>query len=425
MRKTPGSRWLVVFLLFAATAISYVDRQVLTVLAPTLRDDFGITNTGYASILTAFLLAYTFMQPVTGWLIDRLGTRIGFALIMGWWSIAAMLHAAGSSIASFALFRFLLGAGEAGSWAACVKAVAEWFPRRQRGLATGLWSSGVCAGLVLSVPIVAWISVTLGWRWAFILTGLSGLAWLAAWLWLYRSPHEPGAASAEELREITEDAADADPVLARPSYVSLLRSRNVWTLIAARLLADPWAWFYYFWIPEYLTRNAGFTPADIGKYAWIPFLAQGVGILLGGALSDLLCRRGMGVVSARMTIMSAGMLLMTCGIAAAFELDIVLIFAAISAAMLGFGFWAPNMMALCADAFPKHAVGSVAGLSGMGAGVGGMLFTMLIGFTLDQVGYAPVFVAAGTIPLAACAVLLLLFDRRAANRRELTNAVRA
>ena len=147
-------------------------------LAPTLRDDLGISNTGYASILTAFLLAYTFMQPVTGWLIDRIGTRLGFALIMGWWSAAAILHAFGTSVATFAACRFLLGMGEAGSWAACVKAVSEWFPRRERGLATGLWSSGVATGLVVSVPIVAWISLTLGWQWAFILTGLTGFAWL-------------------------------------------------------------------------------------------------------------------------------------------------------------------------------------------------------------------------------------------------------
>ncbi len=384
-------------MLFAATAISYVDRQVLTVLAPTLRDDLGISNTGYASILTAFLLAYTFMQPVTGWLIDRIGTRLGFALIMGWWSAAAILHAFGTSVVTFAACRFLLGMGEAGSWAACVKAVSEWFPRRERGLATGLWSSGVATGLVVSVPIVAWISLTLGWKWAFILTGLSGFAWLAVWLWIYRVP------SAQEATEPVDTA--------RVPYLSLLRSRNVWAVIAARMLADPWVWFYYFWIPEYLTRSAGFTAADVGKYAWIPFLAQGVGIVLGGMLSDVLLRRGVRAVQARLAIMLIGMVLMTPGILAAFELDIVIIFAGISSAMFGFGFWAPNMMSLCADAFPRTAVGSVVGLSGMGAGVGGMLFTMLIGWTLDRYGYPPVFIAAGTIPLLAFVVLFVLLKR--------------
>ncbi len=398
----PHFRWTIVALLFAATAISYVDRQVLTVLAPTLRDQLGISNTGYASILTAFLLAYTFMQPVTGWLIDRIGTRLGFALVMAWWSAAAVLHAFGTSVVSFAACRFLLGMGEAGSWAACVKAVSEWFPRRERGLATGLWSAGVSAGLVVSVPIVAWVSLTLGWKWAFILTGLSGFAWLAAWLWIYRLPNA---------HHITEDAAATDET-ARVPYMSLLRSRNVWAVIAARLLADPWVWFYYFWIPEYLTRSAGFTAADVGKYAWIPFLAQGVGIVLGGVLSDVLVRRGMRAVHARLAVMLVGMLLMTPGILAAFDLDIVIIFVGISSAMFGFGFWAPNMMSLCADAFPRNAVGSVVGLSGMGAGIGGMLFTMLIGWTLDRYGYPPVFIAAGVIPLLAFVVLFALLERR-------------
>ena len=411
VKKIPNFRWVIVLLLFAATAISYVDRQVLTVLAPTLRDELQISNTGYASILTAFLFAYTIMQPVTGWLIDRIGTRWGFALIMAWWSIAAGLHALGNSVTSFAVCRFLLGVGEAGSWSACVKAVSEWFPRKERGFATGLWSAGVSAGLVISAPIVAWIHLTLGWRWAFILTALTGLVWLAAWLWLYRLPKAHPAVTDEELRHIDSDADVSAQRSSRTPYLSLLRSRNVWAIIAARVLADPWVWFYYFWIPEYLTRSAGFTAADIGKYAWIPFAAQGVGIVLGGAFSDALCRRGLGVLPARLTVMLIGMLLMTAGIVAAFELDIVIIFAGISTAMFGFGLWAPNMMSLCADAFPRDSVGSVVGLGGLGAGAGGMVFTMLTGLALDHYGYAPVFVAAGVIPLLAFVVLFTLLER--------------
>jgi ACS family hexuronate transporter-like MFS transporter len=331
---------------------------------------------------------------------------------MGWWSAAAILHAFGTSVVLFAACRFLLGMGEAGSWSACVKAVSEWFPRRERGLATGLWSAGVSAGLVVSVPIVAWISLTLGWQWAFILTGISGFIWLCVWLWLYRLPQAHSAVTPAELRYITEDASAADTQTARIPYLSLLRSRNVWAVIAARLLADPWVWFYYFWIPEYLTRNAGFTAAEIGRYGWIPFLAQGIGIVIGGYLSDVLLRRGIRAVHARLGIMLVGMLLMVPGILAAFDLDIVIIFAGISSAMFGFGFWAPNMMSLCADAFPRNAVGSVVGLSGMGAGVGGMMFTMLVGWTLDRYGYPPVFIAAGVMPLLAFFVLFALFDRR-------------
>jgi ACS family hexuronate transporter-like MFS transporter len=194
-------------------------------------------------------------------------------------------------------------------------------------------------------------------------------------------------------------------------YLSLLRTRTVWAVILARMLADPWVWFYYFWIPEFLTRNAGFTPAQIGRYAWIPFLAQGVGVLTGGTLSDVLYRRGMSIVPARLTIMLAGMVLMLAGIVAAFHLHIAVIFVGISVAMLGFGLWAPNMMSLCGDAFARNAVGSVVGLSGMGAGLGATVFTILTGWTLDHFGYAPVFVAAGTIPLLAFVVLYVLFRR--------------
>lgn len=417
MKAVANFRWVIVFLLFAATAISYVDRQVLTILAPTLRDQLGISNTGYASILTAFLLAYTFMQPVAGWLIDRIGTRMGFALIMGWWSLAAILHALGASVAAFAACRFLLGVGEAGSWSACVKAVTEWFPRKERGFATGLWSAGVSAGLIVSVPIVVWIDLRLGWRWAFILTGIVGFCWLALWLWLYRLPDRHPAVTEEERRYIKSDAPPLEEQAPHTSYLSLLRSRNVWAVILSRMLADPWVWFYYFWIPEYLTRNAGFTPADIGHYAWIPFVAQAIGILLGGTLSDMLYRRGMAIVPARLTIMAIGVLLMLPGVSAAFPVNIVVVFAGISSAMFGFGLWAPNMMSLCADAFPRNAVATVVGLSGMGAGVGGMFFTMMTGWTLDHFGFGPVFIAAGTIPLLAFFVLFAVFKRDAADLR--------
>ena len=256
-------------------------------LAPTLRDDLGISNTGYASILTAFLLAYTFMQPVTGWLIDRIGTRLGFALIMGWWSAAAILHAFGTSVATFAACRFLLGMGEAGSWAACVKAVSEWFPRTRARPRHRLVELRCSDG-----PRHFRADRRLGQPDARLAMGIHPHRPQPAshgsrlWLWIYRVPRH----AQEAVTEPTIAHSDASP------YLSLLRSRNVWAVIAARLLADPWVWFYYFWIPEYLTRSAGFTAADIGKYAWIPFLAQGVGIVLGGVLSDVLLRRGMRAV---------------------------------------------------------------------------------------------------------------------------------
>jgi ACS family hexuronate transporter-like MFS transporter len=416
MKKIANCRWYVLGLLFAATTISYIDRQNLTVIAPMLRDELGISNSGYAQILTSFLLAYTVMQAVTGWLIDKLGTRNGFALIMLWWSIAAMLHAFGEGVVSFSIYRFLLGAGEAGSWAACVKAVSEWFPSKERGIANALWGVGTSAGLVVSVPVVAWIALVLGWQYSFVLTGLLGFIWLFIWMRFYRLPEEHPAITIEELNYIQEEgkAPRQTQGAIKVPYFTLLKSRNVWAVILARLLADPCSWFYHFWIPEFLKRSAGFSIADIGKYAWIPFLTQGIGIVLGGFMSDWLYRRGMKIISARFTVMFIGMFCMCAGILAAFPFDIVIVFIAVSTATFGFGLWAPNMMTLCGEAFPRPVVGSVTGLSGMGAGFGGMGFTLLTGWTLDNYGYSPVLIAAGIIPILAVLVLYFLFDRKLA-----------
>jgi MFS transporter, ACS family, hexuronate transporter len=416
LKKIANCRWYILGLLFAATVISYIDRQNLTVLAPILRDELGISNSGYAQILSAFLLAYTIMQAVTGWLIDKLGTRKGFAIIMLWWSVAAMLHVFGEDVVSFSVYRFLLGAGQAGSWAACVKAVAEWFPPKERGIANALWGVGTSAGLVISVPLVAWLALIFGWQYSFVLTGLLGFIWLFLWMRFYRLPEEHPAITIEELKYIQSDRQtnSAELPTTKIPYFTLLKSRNVWAVILARVLADPCSWFYYFWIPEFLKRTAGFSIADIGKYAWIPFFAQGIGILLGGFMSDWLYRRGMKVISARFTVMFIGMLCMVTGLIAAFQFNIFVIFIAISFATFGFGLWAPNMMTLCGEAFPRQVVGSVTGLSGMGAGFGGMGFTLLTGWTLDNFGYSPVFVAIGIIPILAVLVLYFLFDRKLA-----------
>ncbi|MGH8168427.1 MAG: MFS transporter, partial [Woeseiaceae bacterium] len=402
MSSRSNLRWAIVALLFAATAISYIDRQTLSIVAPVLREDLGISNVGYAQILSAFLFAYTIMQAATGWLIDRLGTRKGFTIIMAWWSVAAILHAFGDGVVSFAIYRFLLGAGEAGSWAACVKAVSEWFPPRERGFANSLWAAGVSAGQVLSVPLVAWITVTMDWRYSFIVTGLFGFVWLLAWLKIYRQPDRlagekvlPG----DDLRQ-RQDAGLAE----RIPYLSLLRSRNVWAIFLARVLADPCIWFYNYWIPEYL-KSVGYSMVEIGKYGWIPFLTMGIGILAGGVLSDFLCRSGTRTVPARFAVMAVGALLMVPGMVAAFELPAGTIFLAISVATLGFGLWAPNMMTLHADAFPNQVVGSVTGLGGVGAGLGGIAFTMWTGWMVDNFGFGPVFVAVGIIPVLAFAVL--------------------
>ena len=411
MRKIPNLRWWVVALLFLATAISYVDRQTLAVVAPTLRDDLGISNFGYARILSSFLIAYTIMQPVTGWVIDRIGTRKGFAIIMVWWSAAAMLHGFGRGVMSFSILRFLLGAGEAGSWAACVRGVSEWFPKQERGLANGIWGVGTSAGLVVSVPLVAWITIWLGWRAAFVLTGLVGIVWVFVWWTSYQLPEQHPRITDAEL-ELIKESEPVVPSSSRIPYLSLLRSRSVWAVILARMFADPSTWFYHYWLPEYFKSSAGFSLAEIGRYAWIPFATQGAGILLGGWFSDLLIRRDFRVVNARLIVMAAGMIMMTPGALAAFPFPILVTFTGISVATFGFGLWAPNMMSLCGEAFPREAVGSVTGLSGMGAGLGGLALTLGTGWLVDHFGYSPVFVLVGTMPLVAIVVLYTLLEKK-------------
>ena len=410
MRKIPNLRWRVVALLFLATAISYVDRQTLAVVAPTLRDDLGISNFGYARILSSFLIAYTVMQPVTGWVIDRIGTRKGFAIIMLWWSASAMLHGFGRGVMSFSILRFLLGAGEAGSWAACVRVVSEWFPKQERGLANGIWGVGTSVGLVVSVPLVAWITLWLGWRAAFVLTGLVGIVWAFVWWTSYQLPEQHPRITDSEL-ELIKENEPVVPSSSRIPYLSLLRSRSVWAVILSRMFADPNSWFYHYWLPEYLKRGAGFSLAEIGRYAWIPFATQGLGILLGGWFSDRLIRRDFRVVNARLIVMSAGMIMMSAGAVAAFPFPIPVTFTGISVATFGFGLWAPNMMSLCGEAFPRDAVGSVTGLSGMGAGLGGLALTLSTGWLVDHFGYSPVFILVGTMPLVAILVLYTLLEK--------------
>ncbi len=408
MAQVSRRRWLILGLLFAATAISYIDRQTLAVIAPVLREQLGISNSDYAFILSCFLLAYTVMQAAAGWFIDRFGTRTGFAVIMAWWSVATMLHGLGDGVASFAVYRILLGAGEAGSWAACVKAVSEWFPAKQRGLANSLWGSGVSAGQMISVPLVAWITIALDWRLAFVITGLIGFFWLAAWLRFYRLPPPAEDAPAKAAQV---PVAEPPPVAAS-GYGVLLRTRNVWAFVLMRILVDPCVWFYNYWIPNYLAQSAGFSMADIGKYAWIPFTFQGAGLLMGGFLSDRLCSRGFSLFAARFTLMVAGIACAVPALFIALGAPFGFTFLAICLAMMGFGIWAPNVMTLIGDSFPGRVVGSVTGLSGVGAGLGGMVFMFASGRVIDAYGFGPMFVASALIPVVAIVLFFFVFERR-------------
>jgi ACS family hexuronate transporter-like MFS transporter len=376
-------------LAFLATVINYLDRQTLSVVAPVLREEFHMSNVVYSRVVFAFLLAYTIMNGVSGPLLDRLGTRLGYALSMAWWSAAAVLHAFATGPWSLGLFRFLLGMGEAGNWPGGVKVVAEWFPVRERALASGIFNSGSAVGAIVAPPLVAWIVLEWGWPQAFVVVGTSGFLWLLVWWPVYHTP-------AEVEREM------AGPRL--PAW-RLFRTRFVWSFTLSKVFLDPVWYFYIFWFPEYLKRARQFDMASIGKYGWIPFLVAGLGNLLGGWFSAALLRRGVSLTVARKTAVTFFAGLMISAIPAVMVADVRLSIALVSVAMVGYTGCSANMLAFPSDVFPKNAVGSVYGLASMGSGFGGMVFTLLTGWVIDHYSYVPAFVGFGIMPLVCAGII--------------------
>jgi ACS family hexuronate transporter-like MFS transporter len=377
---------------FWATVINYLDRQTLSVAAPVLREQFHLSNGDYSRVVFAFLLAYTLSNGISGPMIDRLGTKLGYALCMVWWSVAALLHGFATGGLSLGMFRFLLGIGEAGNWPAGVKVATEWFPERERALASGVFNSGSAVGAILAPPIVAWTLLRYGWPTAFVAVGALGLLWLVLWLPAYRTPH---AAAAE---------FEASPIPVRV----LVRTRVVLAFTLSKIFLDPVWYFYIFWFPEYLKRARGFDMAAIGKYSWIPFAVAGAGNFLGGGLSAWLLRRGASVTVARKGAVTFFAALMTSAIGVVLVQQAWLAIALVSVAMLGYTASLANMLALPGDVFPKNAVASVYGLASMGSGFGGMLFTLITGWVVDHYSYTPVFIGFGLLPLICATILWLL-----------------
>ncbi|MGH9666845.1 MAG: MFS transporter [Bryobacteraceae bacterium] len=387
-------RWFYIGLAFAATVVNYLDRQTLSVVEPVLRDKLHFGDIEYSRIVFAFMLAYTISNGLSGPLIDRLGTRLGYALSMFWWSAASVLHVFARSALGLGVCRFLLGIGEAGNWPAAVKVVSEWFPAGERAFACGLFNSGSSIGAVLAPPLVAWIVLQFGWPLAFLVTGFTGFAWLAVWLAAYSSP--PGVSETRE---------------PPPPALGLLRQRFVWSLTLAKIFFDPVWYFYIFWFPQYLSSARHFDLKHIGIYAWIPFLSADLGNLLGGGFSTLLLRRGLSLKATRQTAIAVFCFLMTAAIPAVLTPDARWSIACVSLATFGYTGALANMLALPGDFYPANAVGSIWGLASMGAGFGGMLFTLVTGEVVARFSYTPVFIGFGLLPLLAAAIVGLVTCR--------------
>lgn len=414
--KLRGLRWWIVGLIFLATLINYIDRLTISVLAPVITHDLGLTNTEFGGILTWFLLAYTISQGLSGKLYDRVGTKRGFVCSIVLWSIAAIAHAFARGLATLSAFRFVLGFGEAGNWPGAAKTVAEWFPIRERAFGMAIFNSGAAIGSVVAPPLIVWLSLTYGWRTTFIVTGLLGFGWLVLWLVFYETPDRHRWLSATERELIREGQPDKDETLvternAPLKWRELLGYRQVWAIVLSRFLTDPVWWLYISWLPKYLADARGFSLVKIGLFAWVPYVAADAGSLSGGWLSGYLIARGWSVDRSRKLVIAIAACLMPAGILAAFAHDAMVALVLIGVVLFGFQVWINNVQTLPSDFFPDKAVASVAGLGGTGAGIGSMIFVFGTGWVVDHFSYVPVLVVAGLLAPIGTMVLFALCGR--------------
>ena len=413
--KLRGLRWWIISLIFLATLINYIDRLTISVLAPVITRDLGLSNTEFGGIITWFLLAYTISQSLSGKLYDRVGTKRGFVCSVVVWSIAAMAHAFARGLASLSALRFVLGLGEAGNWPGAAKTVAEWFPIRERAFGMAIFNSGAAIGSVVAPPLIVWLSLTYGWQTTFLVTGVLGFIWLVLWLVFYETPDRHKWLREDEHRLIREgqvvEGAEGS-LAAEPAaplrWRELLRYRQVWAIVLARFLTDPIWWLYISWLPKYLADARGFSLVKIGLFAWVPYVAADAGSLSGGWLSGYLISRGWSVDRARKLVILIAALLMPAGIFAAFADDAMVALALIGVVLFGFQVWINNVQTLPSDFFSDKAVASVAGLGGTGAGIGSMIFIFSTGWIVDHFSYVPVLVVAGLLAPLGTLVLFSL-----------------
>jgi MFS transporter, ACS family, hexuronate transporter len=400
-------RWWVAGLVFVSTVINYVDRQTLSVLAPQLSKELGLSNVEYGWISQAFLIPYTAMFIVSGLLIDRYGTKLIFGAAAAWWSVAAMLHAVAGSAFGFGVFRFLLGAAESANFVGAQKVAAEWFPPQDRGTLNGWVQAGTVTGALVTPPLVVWLAAAYGWRAAFVVTGAVGLLWVVAWWRFYHLPEQHPRITPAELQLIRAGEASSydEATPPRMRWVDFFRYPQMWGLLLARIISDPVWWFYLFWLPKYLTESRGLTMKQMSWVVWIPYLASDVGSVLGGWYSGRLIARGQNVVGARQNVMLWSALLMPLGVALVWQPSVPLTLLLISLSLFAHSAWKTNLVTMTVDIFPRRVVGSVHGIVATGGGIGGALFTTLAGYVIEWQSYAPLLVLMGLLhPLAYVAV---------------------
>ena len=401
-------RWVICGLLFFATTVNYIDRQVLGLLAKDLKDSIGWTEIDYGNIVAAFNAAYAFGLLLAGRLMDRIGTRVGYALAIVWWSLAAMAHALARTPFGFGVARAALGFGEAGNFPAAIKTVAEWFPKKERAFATGIFNAGSNVGAIVAPLTVPWIAGHLGWRWAFILTGAFGLLWLLFWLPTYRRPEKHPRVSAAELAHIQSDPPD--PPAAKIPWVRLIPHRQTSAFAIGKYLTDPVWWFYLYWIPTFFREHYQLDLLGSAAPLIVIYVIADVGSIGGGWLSSTFIKRGWTINRARKTAMLICALAVTPII---FASNVKSLWAAallIGLAAAAHQGWSCNLFTTTSDMFPRRAVGSVVGIGGMAGALGGATMAVAVGHILQSTGqnYSIVFMIAGTLYLLALLLIHLL-----------------
>jgi ACS family hexuronate transporter-like MFS transporter len=401
-----GLRWWIAALIFLATLINFINRLTISALGPVIRVQLHLTNEQFATITTSFLFAYTVSQALSGRLYDKVGNRRGFAFSIVLWSVASMMHAFASGLLSLNCFRFLLGLGEAGNWPGAAKVIAEWFPPRQRALGMAIFNSGSSLGSVVATPLIIALNETFGWQTTFLAVGALGFGWLVLWLNFYQPPERHPRITAEELALVTQGTGGERG--APPGFTRLLGYRQTWAIVLSRFFCDPVWWLYITWLPLYLSEVHGFSLKEIGAFAWLPYLAADAGSLFGGWASGHLMLLGWSANRARKSVIVFGMLCMCTGLFAAAAHTATGALATIAVVLFGFQTWINNVQTMPSDFFPDSAVASVAGLGGLGAGVGAMLFIQTTGFLVDHFSYTPVLIIAGLLPLVGTGLLFAL-----------------
>jgi ACS family hexuronate transporter-like MFS transporter len=400
-------RWTICAMLFAATTINYMDRQVIGILKPTLQASIGMSELDYGYVVDAFQVAYALGLLMAGRFVDRIGTRIGYMVIMALWSLSAMGHALANTVLQFGIARACLGIGESGNFPAAIKTTAEWFPQSERSLATGIFNSGANVGAILAPLIVPWVTIHYGWHAAFLVTGLFSASWILLWFLKYRRPSEHPALSAAELnyinKGITEQAGPSTP------WIKLLGHRQTWAFTIGKFLTDPIWWFYLFWLPSYFTQRFNLDLHHLGLPLIVVYNCTTIGSIGGGWLPRPFIKLGMSATNARLAAMTLCACLVVPIVAVNYIQSVWAAVALLSLAAAAHQGWSANLFTTTSDMFPRSAVGSVTGIGGMAGSVGGILLATYSGFILQMThSYATLFIIAASAYLTALVIIVLL-----------------